>query len=88
MNATINNLATVTKLDITGDNDRGEILVDFGGTDLHRLIEEACKQVPGDDAVQLQKLSSKLFMGNHKLNVKGNLVLNKKTLQEWKTFKI
>lgn len=78
----INSLATVVKINLSKPGDMQEIVVDFRGGDINRLVQAACKLIPGEKSEKLKRLSSKVFMKHLGNSVMGSLVTDKKGLLE------
>lgn len=76
----IKSLATVIKIDLSRPGDMQEVLVDFRGGDINRLVQAACKLIPGEKSAQLKELSNKVFLANLANSVMGSLVTDKKCL--------
>ena len=89
----INNLATVLSLNTTTESHLAEIEVEFSATDIKRLIEAACEQLPQrkkvqEDKVVLLKLTTRLFGNCQKVAVSANVHCNKEYLMERGTYKV
>jgi len=84
----IKSLATVVKINLSKPGDLQEIIVDFRGGDINRLVQAACKLIPGGKSEELKKLSSQVFTKHMENSVMGSLVTDKKDLRKCRAYSV
>ncbi len=79
-NNELDNLATITSLNLKSDNTFADIKAEFSGTDIYRLLTETLKQISDETLKSKTEPFLKKLLSDLNITIESNLVLNKKML--------